>query len=169
MNPMIWLRALMFIVFVQTFFVAVVPTLIVRSGVGPTLPIGGMRYVGVVPIAIGIAVVLWCNYAFIVRGRGTAAPFDPPKELVVAGIYRYVRNPMYVSANLITFGIALVCRSAAVLGYAVLLAVAYHLFVTLYEEPKLRRVFGDSYARYCAGVPRWIPRAPPALSERAAT
>jgi protein-S-isoprenylcysteine O-methyltransferase Ste14 len=166
---MIWMRALMFIVFVQTLFVGVVPALIIRSGIGPMLPIGAIRFVGLLPFAIGIGVVLWCNYAFVVRGRGTAAPFDPPRDLVVAGIYRYVRNPMYVSANLITFGIALVWRSAAVLGYAALLAVAYHLFVTLYEEPKLRRVFGDSYARYCAAVPRWIPRAPRAPSERAAT
>jgi putative acetyltransferase len=158
---MIWLRALSFILAVQVVVLGVVPIAIVSGADGPSLPIGALRHAGWLLLGAGLAMLAWCNYAFVVRGRGTAAPYDPPRELVVAGLYRFVRNPMYVSALLITLGEALVWRSAWLIGYTILLAVAYNIFVRFYEEPHLRRVFGDSYVRYCATVPRWIPRRPP--------
>ena len=159
---MIWLRALSFILAVQVTVLAVVPWLLAADGAGPRLEIGAARWAGLLPLALGAAALLWCNAAFVVRGRGTAAPYDPPRELVAAGLYRHVRNPMYVSAALIVLGEALLARRAVLLGYAAALAVAYHLFVRLYEEPRLRRSFGPAYASYCAEVPRWLPRLRPA-------
>src|SRR4029079_10146656 len=94
------------------------------------------------------------------RGRGPPAIYDPPRELVVAGLYRYVRNPQYVGVVLVILGEALLTGMAVLFGYATLMAVVYHLFVRYYEEPTLGRLFGESYARYREAVPRWLPRRP---------
>jgi protein-S-isoprenylcysteine O-methyltransferase Ste14 len=161
---MIWFRALSFVVAVQLTVIGAIPWLLAR--VGPRLPMGLWHWLGIVPLAIGGLALLWCNWAFVVRGRGTAAPYDPPRELVVQGLYRHVRNPMYVSAVLIVLGIGLWTGAASLFGYSLLLALSYHLFVRYYEEPHLQRVFGQSYAEYCAGVPRWWPRVTPWLRGR---
>lgn len=102
----------------------------------------------------------WCVAAFVLRGRGTPAPFDPPRELVPSGPYRFVRNPMYIGggAALIGAGLAVPSPSIVLLGCAFFLL--FHLFVVLYEEPTLTRSFGDSYRRYKASVRRWIPGPP---------
>jgi protein-S-isoprenylcysteine O-methyltransferase Ste14 len=156
---MIWLRALSFVIAVQLTVVGVIPWLLAR--VGPRLPMGPWHWLGVVPLTIGTLALLWCNWAFVMRGRGTAAPYDPPRALVVQGLYRHVRNPMYVSAGLIVLGIGLWTGAAILLAYFPLLALSYHVFVRYYEEPRLERVFGQSYAEYCAAVPRWCPRVTP--------
>jgi len=153
---MIWLRALSFVVAVQFTVIGAVPWLLAR--VGPHLTLGVWHWLGLVPLVIGALALLWCNWAFVVRGRGTAAPYDPPRALVIHGLYRHVRNPMYVSAGLIIFGIALWTGAAILFGYFLLLALSYHLFVRYYEEPHLQRVFGQPYAEYCLNVPRWRPR-----------
>jgi protein-S-isoprenylcysteine O-methyltransferase Ste14 len=108
----------------------------------------------------GTALLLACVIEFARRGRGTLAPVDPPKELVAAGLYRWVRNPMYVAVMTIVLGHALYFGSLALLGYAACLFAGFHLFVTLYEEPHLAERFGESYRRYLQSVPRWIPRRP---------
>jgi protein-S-isoprenylcysteine O-methyltransferase Ste14 len=156
---MIWFRALFFIIAVQLTVIGVVPWLLADAG--PRLPTGPWRWLGIAPLAIGALALLWCNWAFVARGRGTAAPYDPPRALVVQGLYRYVRNPMYVSAIVIVLGIGLWSGAASLFGYALLLALSYHIFVRYYEEPQLQRAFGQSYAEYCANVPRWCPRATP--------
>jgi protein-S-isoprenylcysteine O-methyltransferase Ste14 len=161
---MIWFRALFFIIAVQLTVIGVVPWLLADAG--PRLPIGPWRWLGIAPLAIGALALLWCNWAFVARGRGTAAPYDPPRALVVQGLYRYVRNPMYVSAIVIVLGIGLWSGAASLFGYAQLLALSYHIFVRYYEEPQLQRAFGQSYAEYCANVPRWCPRATPWLDGR---
>ena len=91
-------------------------------------------------------------------GRGTPAPIDPPKELVARGLYRYVRNPMYVGVMSILVGEALIFASRTLVWYAVTVFIGFNLFVLLYEEPTLRHKFGAAYERYCAAVPRWLPR-----------
>src|SRR5678815_5031992 len=156
---MIWFRALSFVVAVQLTVIGAIPWML--AGVGPRLPMGLWHLPGILPLAIGGLALLWCNWAFVVRGRGTAAPYDPPRELVVQGLYRYVRNPMYVSAVLIVLGIGLWTGATSLFGYSLLLALSYDLFVRYYEEPHLRRVFGQSYEEYCAGVGRWWPRVTP--------
>ncbi|MGI9103467.1 MAG: methyltransferase family protein [Terriglobales bacterium] len=128
-----------------------------------------LRLLGLVPLIPGAIVGTHCIFNFAWVGRGTPAPIDPPRHLVVGGYYRYVRNPMYVG-----FGAAIVgawmlfgkARWAALIAMA-LLAIAIHLFVVLYEEPTLRRKFGADYEEFCRNVPRWWPRLKPWNREQA--
>jgi protein-S-isoprenylcysteine O-methyltransferase Ste14 len=115
-------------------------------------------FVGVAALVVGAVVVLSCVVFFVVRGNGTQAPFDPPKEFVASGPYRLVRNPMYLGALLVVSGYGLYARSPSVLVLTVLMAVLVHLFVVFGEEPGLARRFGESYAAYCRATNRWIPR-----------
>ncbi len=108
-------------------------------------------------VALGAATYFWCLWEFAVTGRGTPAPIDPPKRLVVRGLYRYVRNPMYVGVLLVIAGWAVLFGFGAVLRYGAAVAVAFHLFVVLVEEPLLRRRFGEAYDAYCRAVRRWVP------------
>ncbi len=108
--------------------------------------------------AAGAAVALWCIFTFATIGRGTPAPFDPPRRLVIRGPYRFVRNPMYIGAGLALASAALFYESLPLLGYAALFFLATHVFVVDYEEPTLRRTFGQEYEAYCRQVRRWWPR-----------
>jgi protein-S-isoprenylcysteine O-methyltransferase Ste14 len=128
------------------------------AGRAGTPQIGPVRYVGLLPIIVGACIELWCAWDFAVTGRGTPAPFDPPKELVARGLYAYVRNPMYLGVGLVVLGEALFFASRTLLWYAAGALVCANLFVLLYEEPTLRRKFGVAYEGYCAAVPRWLPR-----------
>jgi len=107
---------------------------------------------------LGAAIYFRCAWDFAFAGRGTPAPIDPPKELVVKGLYRYTRNPMYIGVLTLLFGEAVFFASRQILIYAGVVFLIFHLFVMLYEEPALRRKFGDSYQRYCSAVPRWFPK-----------
>jgi len=111
-------------------------------------------------IVIGAALLAACIWEFARRGRGTLSPADPPKELVVQGLYRYVRNPMYLSVSTMVLGQALLARSTALLLYWAIFFAVVNLFVRFYEEPALRRQFGESYDRYTQRVGRWLPRLP---------
>jgi protein-S-isoprenylcysteine O-methyltransferase Ste14 len=115
------------------------------------------RYAALVPLVLGAAIYLRCLWEFAARGRGIPAPIDHPKQLVVTGLYRYVRNPMYLGVLLFLIGEALWFRSIGFLGYAIVWLLFVHLNVLFYEEPNLRRKFGDSYERYSRAVRRWIP------------
>ncbi len=116
------------------------------------------QILGAVIGCAGAAVALWCVFTFALIGKGTPAPFDPPRRLVVRGPYRYVRNPMYIGAALALAGAALFYQSLPLLGYVVLFLLVTHLFVLTYEEPTLRRSFGPEYEAYCRRVRRWWPR-----------
>lgn len=105
----------------------------------------------------GALVALGCVYVFARIGKGTPAPFDPPRRLVTRGPYRFVRNPMYSGAVLALGGAALFYRSALLALYAALFLLVAHLFVVFYEEPILRRSFGEEYEAYCRSVRRWLP------------
>lgn len=107
---------------------------------------------------VGVVGLLWCVRDFFVTGRGTLAPWDPARELVVVGLYRVSRNPMYVSVLLILAGWVLVFGSPALGIYAVAVAVAFHVRVVLGEEPYLQRQFGAQWRAYRARVPRWLGR-----------
>jgi protein-S-isoprenylcysteine O-methyltransferase Ste14 len=122
---------------------------------------GLMQYAALLPLACGCAVYFWCLWDFAAFGRGTPAPVDAPRRLVARGLYRYVRNPMYVGVLLVIAGWALLFQSSRVLGYGGIVALFFHLFVVAVEEPSLRRKFGDSYERYCREVRRWVPRVSP--------
>ena len=127
------------------------------SGIVPPASIGASQVAGMIVGAIGAVVALWCVATFILIGRGTPAPFDPPQQLVVAGPYLFVRNPMYLGAGLLLAGAALFYKSWALLGYAAAFLLVMHLFAVIYEEPTLRATFGASYEHYCKRVHRWWP------------
>jgi protein-S-isoprenylcysteine O-methyltransferase Ste14 len=128
---------------------------------GAHWPVAWMNWLAILPCMLGASILLWCGWDFAVVGRGTPAPIDPPKSVVVSGLYRFVRNPMYVGVELVTLGEALLFSSVRLLGYALLLGLGFHLFVVFYEEPTLTKKFGGPYQRYCQAVPRWIPRLTP--------
>ncbi|MGA9060614.1 MAG: isoprenylcysteine carboxylmethyltransferase family protein [Terracidiphilus sp.] len=114
---------------------------------------------GIVIGSVGALVALSCVCAFAWIGKGTPAPFDPPRRLVVRGPYRFVRNPIYLGASLAVAGAALFYQSNQLLAFVSLFLLATHLFVVLYEEPTLRRSFGLEYESYCRCVSRWWPFA----------
>ena len=116
------------------------------------------RIVGGLLVAAGLAVLLDSFARFALVGRGTPAPIVPTERLVVSGLYRHVRNPMYLAVVSIVFGQALLFDSTTLLWYGALVWLAFHLFVRLYEEPTLRRRYGEQYDRYRASVRRWRPR-----------
>jgi protein-S-isoprenylcysteine O-methyltransferase Ste14 len=113
---------------------------------------------GLVLIGIGTLLLGVCIFEFARSGRGTLSPLDPPRHLVVRGLYRYVRNPMYLSVTTIVLGELLLTRSEALAVYWALWFLGVNLFVIGYEEPTLRRQFGASYEAYTHQVRRWIPR-----------
>ena len=120
-----------------------------------------LRVVGVVLILAGVPVLLDSFARFAIQGLGTPAPVFPTRNLVVQGLYRYVRNPMYVALLLVVTGQALFFGNLHLLEYGAIVWLFTHLFVVLYEEPKLRATFDDEYKTFCAHVPRWIPRLRP--------
>lgn len=139
-----------------------VPWLISRWRVAP--PLAGfwfLHVVGVIFIIAGLPGLLDSFARFAIDGLGTPAPVAPPQNLVVTGLFRLVRNPMYVSVLLLIFGQGLFFGNVRVLEYGVLIWLAFFAFVLLYEEPALRRKFGAQYRDYCLNVPRWIPRLRP--------
>jgi protein-S-isoprenylcysteine O-methyltransferase Ste14 len=109
-------------------------------------------------IGLGAVLLAACIFEFARSGRGTLSPVDPPRHLVVHGLYRYVRNPMYVSVTIIILGEALLTRSVALAIYWAVWFIGANLFVLGYEEPTLRRRFGPSYDEYSRKVGRWIPK-----------
>jgi protein-S-isoprenylcysteine O-methyltransferase Ste14 len=127
----------------------------------PLLGLPFVRMVGALLIAVGIPVLLDSFARFALQGLGTPAPVFPPKHLVVTGLYRNVRNPMYVAALGVIQGQGLLLGDVRVLGYGALVWLISHLFVIGYEEPTLRKRFASEYDAYRASVPRWIPRLSP--------
>lgn len=126
-------------------------------GPGPH-PVALLCWIAPLPAAAGLAVYLWCAWDFATFGRGTPLPLDPPRQLVARGLYRFVRNPMYVGVLLFICAQAIWFASWRIAGYAVFVALMFHLFVVFYEEPTLRNSFGESYPEYCKTVSRWLPK-----------
>ncbi len=115
------------------------------------------QLLGLVCIGMGVALLAACIFEFARSGRGTLSPVDAPRHLVVRGLYRYVRNPMYLSVTMIILGEAFMVHSVALAGYWAVWFVCANLFVIVYEEPTLRRTFGDEYEAYFQRVSRWLP------------
>lgn len=121
-------------------------------------PLEPLHVAGIACVGLGAALLAACVWEFARRGRGTLAPIDAPRELVVQGLYRYVRNPMYLGVATIGVGELLLVRSRGLLVYWAIWFAAVNLFVVACEEPALRRRFGSSYERYTREVGRWLPR-----------
>jgi protein-S-isoprenylcysteine O-methyltransferase Ste14 len=120
-----------------------------------------LRAIGALMIAAGLPVLLDSFSRFAFQGLGTPAPAAPTQHLVVTGLYRHVRNPMYVAVSALILGQGLVFGNVVVLEYGLIVWLAFLAFVVLYEEPTLRRQFGMQYEAYCNRVPRWIPHIKP--------
>ena len=160
------LLALRTLAYATGFFLVlgwIFPALLNIRGSGVPFSPSSWRTFGILPMLAGLAIMLWCCANFVVVGKGTPAPFDAPRRLVVAGPYCYVRNPMYVGGLLFLGGYALLFAefSIALLGYTVGLVIAVNIFILCYEEPVLTRKFNGDYKEYCRNVHRWIPRARP--------
>ena len=137
------------------------PFLILKYTGVSSIPRLGPTEIGSLLVAlVGVAMVVWVSVAFVTQGNGTPAPNEPPKNFVAAGLYRFLRNPMYFGALLAVCAQALIFRSAWLLLYAAILWLALHTATVLFEEPQLERRFGESYREYKARTPRWIPRLP---------
>jgi len=134
----------------------VVAFLIPLAFLGPAARAGFFDPLGAVPLVTGVALLLWCVKEFYVAGRGTLAPWTPPTRLVVSGLYRYSRNPMYVAVTLVLIGWAIGFRSRAHIVYALAVALAFHLRVVINEEPYLARTHGSAWTDYKSRVPRWL-------------
>ncbi len=154
---MIWLKTLLFTLIAPGTVTVLMPYLLLSSRRVTEIPAwGALRFLGLLPLLIGFGIYLWCAYDFAAKGRGTPAPIDPPKQLVRSGLYRFTRNPMYVGIMLILLGEAIFFASTTLLLYAGAVFLGFNAFILFYEEPALRRLFGESYSCYCAEVPRWI-------------
>ena len=150
-------------------FLAVAPGVV--AGVGPALITGweveerlpgALRALGFLLVLISAGFLLHAFGRFALEGLGTPAPVAPTRRLVVGGVYRFVRNPMYLAVLGVIAGQALVFGSLGLLAYGLVVACAFVAFVRLYEEPTLRAEYGAEYDAYRAAVPGWIPRLTPA-------
>ena len=147
-------KTVIFTILVPGTVAVILPRAIGTDASTPTL----FSAIGFLPMALGVAIYFWCAWDFATAGQGTPAPIDAPKRLVVRGLYRFVRNPMYVGVLTVLFNEGIVFRSRRILTYAIVVFVFFHLMVFLYEEQALKRKFGKSYEEYLKSVPRWIPR-----------
>ena len=150
------LQTILFTILAPGTVTLVIPSLLVGGFHRPEN--GPLTWLGVVIFLAGAAIYFRCAWEFAVRGLGTPAPIAPTKFLVTTALHRYVRNPMYIGVFTVLLGEAVTFRSAVLLGYAALFCVPVQLFVVFYEEPTLRRQFGESYEEYRRSVPRWIPK-----------
>jgi protein-S-isoprenylcysteine O-methyltransferase Ste14 len=148
---MFWRALLAFLVLPGTV-AFLVPLVVIRPGVNA----GSFRASGLIPVGIGSVLLLLCVRDFYVSGKGTLAPWAPPRNLVVVGLYRFSRNPMYVAVIVILCGWALTFPSVALWIYALTLAVVFHLRVVFGEEPWLARKHGEAWLLYKERVPRWL-------------
>lgn len=127
----------------------------------PLLGLFDTKFIGICTILIGLVCLFDCFGRFAIEGRGTPAPLAETQILVASGLYRFVRNPMYIAVITIVLGEGLLFGNSLLLLYATTLWIVFHLFIWLYEEPHLFRRFGDSYKDYCANVRRWLPSLKP--------
>ena len=151
------LRTAIFVVVAPGTVAAGVPALIVSLSDADAVD-GVVLALPIAVIAVGIAGFTSCVFDFLTRGRGTPAPYEAQTELVVGGLYRFVRNPMYLSLIVTLAAEELLFASPWIAALALAVFSAFHLRVVVYEEPTLARTFGPSWERYREKVPRWLPR-----------
>jgi protein-S-isoprenylcysteine O-methyltransferase Ste14 len=149
-------KSLLYLIFEAGLFALYIPLVSLRNGA--RIETGVVSFLAIPLWSIGGLIVLRSFWDFTFKGRGTPVPMDPPRELVITGFYRYVRNPIYVGVLLIFLGHFLRFGYWALLIYTIFAFIGVHSFVVLYEEPTLKRKFGAAYEDYLKRVPRWIPK-----------
>jgi protein-S-isoprenylcysteine O-methyltransferase Ste14 len=145
------------VLFIAVVLVFLPARVLAWSGLVRPDHVGAVQLAGLALGGTGALLAAWCIFSFALVGRGTPAPFDPPRRLVTRGPYRWMRNPMYVGAGLALLGAAVFYESLPLLLYCLAFWLITHLFVVWYEEPTLRRSFGAEYERYSQHVKRWWP------------
>ena len=153
---MLAIKSIIFFILAPGMIAGYIPLAFLRTG--SQVPTGFLSYLAFLLWPIGTAMLIWCFWDFVQKGKGTPAPIEPPKELVVSGLYNYVRNPMYVGVLLVIIGHFLWFGYWNLLIYALLVFLAFSVFVIFYEEPTLKQNFGSAYEEYLKRVPRWFPR-----------
>jgi protein-S-isoprenylcysteine O-methyltransferase Ste14 len=151
------IRAILAFLALPCVFAGLVPLLLLARDSSRQL---GSQW-GALPMTVGVVILAGAVRDFFVFGHGTLAPWDPPKKLVVSGLYRYVRNPMYVGISILLLGWSGLTGSKWLMIYSVLLLIAFHLRIIVYEERILARTFPEDWAAYSRAVRRWIPRLTP--------
>ena len=149
----LWLRALLAVLALPGIVAVGIPLLL-----RPGSETSAFAPIGAVVLGVGLTIVGWCVRDFYVEGRGTLAPWAPPRHLVTRGLYAVSRNPMYLGVLCMVVGWALGLRSRALGAYAAALFLAFHLRIVLSEEPWLARTFGEAWRDYASRVPRWLGR-----------
>ena len=152
------LRNLFFTILQPGLVTGLFPYLLLRGSGKDFFPAAwtAWHYAGAMVMAAGVLILMRCILRFATEGRGTISPLDPTKKLVLKGLYRYSRNPMYLGAILLLVGEALFWQSLVLAGYAAVVFIGFNLFIILHEEPRLRRDFGAEYEEYCRKVRRWL-------------
>ena len=150
---LLFLKNLIFTIFVPGTVAVYVPVFVFSH---PTAELAVNALVGGSLLCFGGAIYLWCLWDFGSAGHGTPAPIDPPRHLVVRGLYQFTRNPMYVGVLGVIFGWALFFKALPLAAYGVCVALLFHLFVVIYEEPHLKKMFGSNYDEYCSQTGRWL-------------
>jgi protein-S-isoprenylcysteine O-methyltransferase Ste14 len=164
----LWLKNILFTLLVPGTVGGVVPYWLGRrSTAGAIWPWAWPQWLALPLFMVGVAIYGWCLWDFMMAGRGTPALIDPPRQLVVRGLYRFVRNPMYYGVLNVITGWVVFFGAIDVLVYAAIVGAGFHCFVRLVEEPALRRRFGDDYEGYCRSVHRWMPGRPRASNPSA--
>jgi len=161
-RPAAAIGSLVFFLIAPGVIAGLVPWLLTgfRSRPSPAYAVP-LRVVGTVILVAGVAVLVQAFARFVLEGSGTPAPVAPTDNLVVGGLYRYVRNPMYLAVLAVILGEAMALWQPWLLIYAAVVALSFAVFVRVYEEPTLTRKFGAEYEAYCLAVPRWLPRLRP--------
>jgi protein-S-isoprenylcysteine O-methyltransferase Ste14 len=152
---MLLLKNLLFTLIAPCSVALWIPYLITRKDT----PYSGISLlIAILFFVIGAVFYLWCQWNFAKYGRGTPAPIDAPKKLVIRGLYKYVRNPMYVGMITALLGWLTLYHSWRLVRFTVFIWICFELFIIFYEEPHLRKIFGAEYEEYCAKVGRWFPK-----------
>lgn len=150
------LRNLIFTVLQPGLVAGVIPYYLLDGKTNLEAPWQLHTYLGIIVFGLGLVITLRCILQFAFEGKGTLSPIDPTKRLVVRGLYRYSRNPMYVGVMMILIGEAIVAQSVTLWIYLAIIFLAFNVFIMLHEEPRLRKIFGDEYLLYCEKTRRWF-------------
>ena len=154
----LFLRNLIFTILQPGIVAGLIPFWILGYKVSDTFvqPLQFFQYAGAIVFVIGFLIMLSCIISFAVQGQGTLSPADPTKKLVITGLYKFLRNPMYVGVTLILIGETIFFQSVELGVYSLFIFIAFNFFTILVEEPRLKKDFGEEYNRYCEKVRRWI-------------
>ncbi len=154
----LFFRNLLFTILQPGIVVGLFPYWLIRNKENITFvqPFVYYHYMGLIIFLIGFVILFACIIRFAIEGKGTISPLDPTKRLVVHGLYKYSRNPMYVGVMLVLIGESVFFRSNSLWWYSLIIFIAFNIFILVHEEPRLKKVFGKEYDLYCKKVRRWF-------------